>query len=148
MEDQPTRVLQPRGAGRPPGREPDAVYRRRRLIAASAGAIVFLLLIVLIASAGGGDSEPDSEPADLGVGGTPRLTTPDTDRDRTNTSTGEDTTATPVEPTTPPAGTGGTPAPVAPAPPAGTGGGAGQPTPAPTAPEGEGGGAAAPPGGG
>ena len=102
MEDQPTRVLDrtgrpsppprqgggpPSGSGKPPGREPEFVYRRRRLIAAVAGAIVFLLLIVVIAS--GGDPEPKSTPSDLGVSGSPEITTPDSDRSRTNTETTE-----------------------------------------------------------
>jgi hypothetical protein len=110
------------------------------------GAVVFLVLIVVIAS--GGDPEPKSTPSDLGVGGSPKITTPDTDRSKTNTETTGDTTATPVAPTTPPASgdTGGTATPVAPAQPEGEGGGVGQaPEPAPV-PEGEGGGAAAPPG--
>ncbi len=147
VDDQPTRVLDP---GRPPGRPPEDVYKRRRLVAAAAGGIVLLILIVAIASSGGDDPEPAGTPSDLGVGGSPTLQEPDTDRDRTTTSTTPDddgTAVTPVAPTTPPAdGTGAVPAP-APAPPAGEGGGVGQaPPPAPAPPEGEGGGAAAPPG--
>ena len=162
VEDQPTRVLDrtgrpsspprqgdgpPRGSGRPPGREPDFVYRRRRLAAGVAGGIVFLLLLIAIVSRGG-DPEPKSTPSDLGVGGAPKITTPDTDRSKTNTETTGDSTATPAAPTTPPAtgGTGGTVAPATPAQPEGTGGGAGQPAQPAPAPEDEGGGAAAPPG--
>lgn len=150
VDEQPTRVLDGR---RPPGREPEDVYRRRRLVAAAAGAIVLLILVVAIASSGGDDPEPAGTPSDLGVGGSPTLNEPDTDRDRTTPSATPDddgTAVTPVAPTTPPAsdGTGGAaPAPVAPAPPEGEGGGVGQaPAPPPAPPQGEGGGAAAPPG--
>ena len=87
MEAQTTRVLtvrrspgpeggEPPHAGRPPGREPDAVYRRRRLIAAAVGGILFFLVIVLIVSAGGSDPEPKSTPADLGVGATDTMIFP------------------------------------------------------------------------
>jgi hypothetical protein len=165
VEEQTTRVLtvrrspgpeggEPPHAGRPPGREPDAVYRRRRLIAAAVGGILFFLVIVLIVSAGGSDPEPKSTPADLGVGGAPSVTTPSSDRDKkTKTTQDEDTAATPAVPTTPPA-TGGTPStgggttvtPVAPTQPQDTGGGAGQPAQPAPAPTDEGGGAAAPPG--
>jgi hypothetical protein len=170
VEEQPTRVLErttrlqsspsrdgaaPYGAtGSPSGREPEFVYRRRRAVAAIAGGLVFLLLlIVVIASAGGGDPAPKSTPSDLGVGGSPTIKTPSTDRDKANkkTDTTGDTSSGTVTPSTPPAtgGTGGTTAtPVAPTQPQGDGGGVGQaPTqPAPAQPEGEGGGAAAPPG--
>ena len=90
---------------------------------------------------------------DLGVGGSPTIKTPSTDRDKASkkTETTGDTSSGTVTPSTPPAtgGTGGTTAtPVAPTQPQGDGGGVGQaPTqPAPAQPEGEGGGAAAPPG--
>jgi hypothetical protein len=165
VEQQTTRVLtvrrspSPEGGGpphtgRPSGREPDAVYRRRRLIAAAAGGILFLVVIVLIARAGGSDPEPESTPADLGVGGAPSVTTPSSDRDKkTKTTQDEDTASTPALPTTPPA-TGGVPStgggttatPVAPTQPQDTGGGAGQPAQPAPAPTGEGGGAVAPPG--
>jgi hypothetical protein len=169
VEEQPTRVLErtnrlesslprggaaPNGAGRSPGREPEFVYRRRRAAAAIVGGLVFLvLLIVVITSAGGGDPAPESTPSDLGVGGSPSIKTPSTDRDKASkkTDTTGDTSSGTVTPTTPPAtgGTGGTTAtPVAPAQPQGDGGGVGQaPAPStPAAPTGEGGGAAAPPG--
>src|SRR5215208_3633175 len=161
MQDDPTRVLEggsrpsgaprsggapPRGPSRPPGREPEEVYRRRRLVAAGAGGIVLLLLIVVIASAGGGDPEPKNAPSDLGVGGTSTFSP--SDRDRTNTTATEtETTATPAAPTTPPTGgTGGSTATPAQPAPQGEGGGVGQApaAPAPTPPQGEGGGAQAP----
>ena len=137
------------GRAAPSGREPEFVYRRRRAAAAIVGGVIFLvLLIVVIASAGGGDPAPESTPSDLGVGGSPTIKTPSSDRSKSNkkTDTTGDTGAGTVTPTTPPAtgGTGGTTAtPVAPTE---QGGGAGQaPTqPTPAEPEGEGGGAAAP----
>ena len=168
MEDHTTRVLDrttrlesatrqgrdapPYETGRPPGREPEFVYRRRRAVAILVGGLLFLLLlIVVIASAGGGDPAPESTPSDLGVGGSPTVKTPSTDRSKSNkkTDTNGDTGSGTVTPSTPPAtgGTGGTTAtPVAPTQPQGDGGGVGQaPTqPAPTQPQGEGGGAAAP----
>ena len=167
MEDQQTRVLDrttrlgpaptqggaaPYGA-RPPGREPEFVYRRRRAAAAIVGGLVFLiLLIVVISASGGGDPAPESTPSDLGVGGSPTIKTPSTDRSKSKKKTGTtgDTSAGTVTPSTPPAtgGTGGTTAtPVAPAQPQGNGGGVGQAptqTPPATPPSGEGGGAAAP----
>ena len=165
MEDQPTRVLErstrvqsaprqgggePYGTPRPAGREPEFVYRRRRAVALIAGGLVFLLLlIVVIASAGGGDPAPESTPSDLGVGGSPTIKTPSTDRSKNKkTDTNGDTSSGTVTPSTPPAtgGTGGTTAtPVAPTQPQ-DGGGVGQAPaqPAPAPPEGEGGGAAAP----
>jgi hypothetical protein len=171
VEEQPTRVLErtnrlqssprgdgaaPYGATRSPGREPEFVYRRRRAVAAIVGGLVFLLLlIVVIASAGGGDPAPESTPSDLGVGGSPSLKTPSTDRDKASkkTDTTGDTSSGTVTPSTPPAtgetGGGTTATPVAPTQPQGDGGGVGQ-APAPSTPAapptGEGGGAAAPPG--
>lgn len=155
MEEQPTRVLERTTYGsapRSPGREPEFVYRRRRAAAAIVGGLVFLiLLIVVISAAGGSDPAPESTPSDLGVGGSPTVKTPSTDRSKANkkTDTNGDTSSGTVTPSTPPAtgGTGGTTAtPVAPTQPQGDGGGVGQaPTqPAPAQPQGEGGGAAAP----
>jgi hypothetical protein len=168
VDDQQTRVLDrttrmesaPRQGGRPtpygarsPGREPEFVYRRRRAVAAIVGGAIFLiLLIVVIASAGGGDPAPESTPSDLGVGGSPSIKTPSTDRSKSDrkTDTTGDTGAGTVTPSTPPAtgGTGGgtTATPVTPAEPQPNGGGVGQAPaqPAPAQPEGEGGGAAAP----
>jgi hypothetical protein len=170
VEEQPTRVLErttrpqspprqdgaaPYGTARPPGREPEFVYRRRRAVAAIVGGLVFLvLLIVVIASAGGGDPAPESSPSDLGVGGGPTVKEPTTDRDKANkkkTDTAGDTgsgTVTPTPPATGGTGGGTTATPVAPTQPQGDGGGVGQaPAPStPAAPTGEGGGAAAPPG--
>jgi hypothetical protein len=168
MEEQPTRVLErttrlqsapregsaaPYGAAGSPGREPEFVYRRQRAAAAIVGGAVFLILLIVVISAasGGGDPAPESTPSDLGVGGSPTVKTPSTDRSKANkkTDTTGDTSSGTVTPSTPPAtgGTGGTTAtPVAPTQPQGDGGGVGQaPTqPAPAQPQGEGGGAAAP----
>lgn len=168
MEDQRTRVLdrttrlqsaprpdraEPYDTRRSPGREPEFVYRRRRAAAAIVGGVIFLvLLIVVISSAGGGDPAPESTPSDLGVGGSPTVKEPSSDRSKSNkkTDTNGDTGSGTVTPSTPPAtgGTGGgtTATPVTPAQPQPNGGGVGQaPTqPAPAQPEGEGGGAAAP----
>jgi hypothetical protein len=168
MEEQPTRVLArttrlrpapgegstaPYGAERSPGREPEFVYRRRRAAAAIVGGLIFLILLIVVinSASGGGDPAPESTPSDLGVGGSPTVKTPSSDRSKANkkTDTNGDTGSGTVTPSTPPAtgGTGGTTAtPVAPTQPQGDGGGVGQaPTqPAPTQPQGEGGGAAAP----
>jgi hypothetical protein len=120
-------------------------------VAAVAGGLVFLLLVVLIASLGGDDPAPKSTPADLGVGGGPKIKTPTTDRSKAKQTTTGDTSSGTATPSTPPAtgGTGGaTATPVAPAQPQGDGGGVGQ-APAqtpPAAPTGEGGGAAVPSG--
>jgi hypothetical protein len=157
VEDHPTRVLErttrlesaPRqGRGVPSGRQPEFVYRRRRAAAAIVGGVIFLvLLIVVITSAGGGDPAPESTPSDLGVGGSPTIKTPSTDRSKSSkkSDTTGDTGAGTVTPSTPPAtgGTGGTT--VTPVP-TDQGGGAGQAPaqPTPAQPEGEGGGAAAP----
>src|SRR3954471_20652160 len=121
MEEQPTRVLErttrlqsppqqgraaPYGARRSPGREPEFVYRRRRAVAAIVGGVIFLvLLIVVIASAGGGDPAPESTPSDLGVGGSPTIKQPSTDRSKSDkkTATTGDSGAGTVAPTTPPA---------------------------------------------
>src|SRR4051794_32709979 len=160
MEEQPTRVLArtsaaPYGATGSPGREPEFVYRRRRAAAPIVGGLVFVILLILVISAasGGGDPAPESTPSDLGVGGSPTVKTPSTDRSKANkkTDTNGDTSSGTVTPSTPPAtgGTGGTTAtPVAPAQPPGGGGGVGQapaPPPGPAAPAGGGGGGGAPP---
>src|SRR3954447_25912736 len=103
MEEQPTRVLEratrlqspprqggaaPYGSERSPGREPEFVYRRRRAAAAIVGGVIFLiLLIVVISAAGGSDPAPKSTPSDLGVGGSPTIKTPSTDRSKANKKT-------------------------------------------------------------
>ena len=53
-----------------------AADRRRRRLP--------VLLIVVIASAGGSDPAPKSTPSDLGVGGSPTIKTPSTDRSKSN----------------------------------------------------------------
>jgi len=167
VDEQPTRVLErttrrqspsrqgrpePYGSARPPGREPEFVYRRRRAAAIVVGGVLFLILLIVVitSAAGGGDPAPESTPSDLGVGATPAIKAPSTDRSKPNKktdATGETTGGT-VTPSTPPAtgNTGGTTAtPVTPAQPQGGGVGQAPPAqPAPAQPQGEGGGAAAP----
>ena len=141
---------------RPPGREPEFVYRRRRAVAAVAGGAR------LPAPADRGDRERGRwRPGAREHAVRPRRGRQPDDQDaehrpveveqRRPTRPATRAVGT-VTPSTPPAtgGTGGgtTATPVAPAQPQGDGGGVGQAPaqPAPAEPQGEGGGAAAPPG--